>query len=77
MTAKEPMAAKVRPPAGRALYARRKVLVAPVCGQIKEVRGLRRFVLRGLDNRRGEWHLGCLPHNLRKLWRYTCAPITV
>jgi len=76
LTAKEPRAAKGRPPAGRALYARRKVIVEPVFGQIKEVRGFRRFVLRGLDNMRGEWPLVCLTHNLLKLWRYTCAPIT-
>jgi hypothetical protein len=75
-TAQERMAAKVRPPAGRALYARRKVIVEPVFGQIKEARGFRRFLLRGLDNLRGEWCLVCLTHNLLKLWRYTCAPIT-
>ena len=75
--AKERMAAKVRTPEGRALYARRQVIVAPVCGQIKEARGFRRFVLRGLDNLRAEWCLVCLTHNLLKLWRYTCAPITV
>ena len=76
-TAKERMAAKVRTPAGRALYARRKVIVEPVCGQIKEARGFRRFLLRGLDNIRGEGRLVCLTHNLLKLWRYACAPITV
>jgi DDE family transposase len=76
-TAKERMAAKVRTPAGRALYARRKGLVEPVFGQSKEARGFRRFLLRGLDNIGGEGHLVCVPHNLRKLWRYTCAPIMV
>jgi len=48
-TAKERMAAKVRTPEGKALYARRKVIVEPVFGQIKEARGFRRFLLRGLD----------------------------
>ena len=76
-TAKERMAAKVRTPAGRTLYARRKVIVEPVFGQIKEARGFRRFLLRGLDNIRGEWRLVCVTHNLLKLWRYACAPITV
>ena len=76
-TAKARMAAKVRTPAGRALYARRKVIVEPVFGQIKEARGFRRFLLRGLDNIRGEWCLVCLTHNLLKIWRYTGAPITV
>jgi transposase len=76
-TAQERMAAKVRTPAGRAVYARRKVIVEPVFGQIKEGRGFRRFLLRGLDNIRGEWQLGCVTHNLLKIWRYACAPLTV
>jgi hypothetical protein len=50
-TAQERMAAKVRTPEGRALYARRKVIMEPVFGQIKEARGFRRFLLRGLDHR--------------------------
>jgi len=76
-TAKERMAAKVRTPQGRALYARGKVIVEPVFGQMKEARGFRRFLLRGLDHIRGEWTLVCLAHNLLKLWRYRCTPITV
>jgi Transposase DDE domain/Transposase domain (DUF772) len=69
-TAKERMAAKVQTPAGKALYARRKVIVEPVFGQIKEARGFRRFLLRGLATIRGEWRLVCLTHNLLKIWRY-------
>jgi hypothetical protein len=69
-TAKEQMAAKVRTPEGKALYARRKVIVEPVFGQIKEDRGFRRFLLRGLKKIRGEWSLVCLTHNLLKVWRY-------
>jgi hypothetical protein len=76
-TAKERMAAKVQTPAGRALYARRKVIVEPVFGQIKAARGFRRFLLRGLDNIRGEWRLVCVTHNLLKLWRYAWAPMIV
>jgi len=76
-TAKARMAAKVRTPEGRALYARRKVIVEPVFGQSKEARGFRRFLLRGLAKIRGEWCLVCLTHNLLKIWRYTYAPITV
>ena len=74
-TAKERMAAKVRTAEGRALYVRRKVIVEPVFGQIKEARGFRRFLLRGLALIRGEWRLVCLTHNLLKLWRYGYAPI--
>ena len=76
-TAKEHMAAKVRTPQGKALYARRKVIVEPVFGQIKEARGFRRFSLRGLPKIRGEWSLVCLTHNLLKVWRYGCAPNAV
>ena len=76
-TVKERMTAKVRTPEGKALYARRKVIVEPVFGQIKEVRGFRRFLLRGLKKIRGEWCLVCLTHNLLKLWRYGCAPNAV
>jgi transposase len=72
-TAQERMAAKVQTPEGKALYARRKVIVEPVFGQIKEVRGFRRFLLRGLDNIRGEWRLVCLTHNVLKIWRYGCV----
>jgi hypothetical protein len=75
-TAKERRSAKVRTPEGQALYTRRKVIVEPVFGQIKEVRGFRRFLLRGLDNIRGEWRLVCVTHNLLKIWRYACAPLT-
>jgi hypothetical protein len=76
VTAKDRMAAKVQTPEGRALYARRKVIVEPVFGQIKEARGFRRFLLRGLQKIRGEWCLVCLTHNVLKIWRHECAPIT-
>ena len=72
-TAQARMAAKVQTPTGKALYARRKVIVEPGFGQIKEARGFRRFLLRGLDNIRGEWRLVCLTHNLLKMWRYGCV----
>jgi transposase len=74
VTAKEKMAAKLRTPAGKAIYARRKAIVEPVFGQIKGARGFRRFLLRGLAKVRGEWRLVCLTHNLLKIWRYGCAP---
>ena len=76
-TAPERMAAKGRTPEGRAVYARRKVIVEPVFGQIKEARGFRRFLLRGLQNIRGEWRLVCLTHNLLKIWRHAWAPMAV
>ncbi|MBV8455887.1 MAG: transposase [Acetobacteraceae bacterium] len=69
-TAKERMRAKLATESGRAVYARRKTIVEPVFGQIKEARGFRRFLLRGLAHIRGEWRLVCLTHNLLKIWRY-------
>ena len=71
------MAAEVQTPEGKAVYARRKVIVEPVFGQIKEARGFRRFLLRGLANIRGEWRLVCLTHNLLKLWRHAAALLTI
>lgn len=50
-------------------YKLRKEIVEPVFGQIKEVRGFRAFLLRGLEKVRGEWRLICLTHNLLKLYR--------
>ena len=70
VTAKERMRAKLDTESGRALYAQRKTIVEPVFGQIKEARGFRRFLMRGLDKIRGEWRLVCLTHNLLKIWRY-------
>jgi transposase len=69
-TVKEQMRAKLATKSGRAVYARRKTIVEPVFGQIKEARGFRRFLLRGLTKIRGEWRLVCLTHNLLKIWRY-------
>jgi hypothetical protein len=64
------MAAKGRTPEGQAWDARRKGIVEPVFGQSKAARGFRRFLLRGLQKIRRAWRLGCLGHNLLKLWRY-------
>ena len=54
---------------GRAVYKRRKVIVEPVFGQIKEGRGFRRFSFRGLKNVSAEWDLVAMTHNLLKLFR--------
>jgi transposase len=56
---------------GRLVYALRKQIVEPVFGQIKQVRGLKQFLLRGLEKVRGEWSLWCTTHNLLKLWAAT------
>lgn len=53
---------------GAAIYARRKVIVEPVFGQIKEARGLRRFLQRGLVKVTNEFNLDCIAHNLMKMF---------
>jgi transposase len=63
------MRAKLATPAGRAVYRRRKAIVEPVFGQMKECRGFRRFHLRGLRSVAGEWSLMSTCHNLLKLFR--------
>ena len=66
---KETMRDKLRTAAGRTVYKMRKAIVEPVFGQIKEVRGFRRFNLRGQQNVRHEWRLVCAVNNLLKLFR--------
>lgn len=51
----------------RSRYRLRKTLPEPVFGQIKQARGFRQFLLRGLPNVQGEWSLICTVHNLLKL----------
>ncbi len=66
---KQQMARRLQTKEGQAVYARRKAIVEPVFGQIKEPRGLRHFLLRGIHKVRGEWSLICTTHNLLKLHR--------
>jgi hypothetical protein len=70
------MRARLRSPAGRAAYARRKATVEPVFGQIRACRGFRQMSLRGLLKARCEWLLVCATHNLLKLWRAVPRPVT-
>lgn len=72
-TPKSAMAQKVRTATGRALYAARKHIVEPVFGQIKRVRGFRKFLLRGMKYVSAEWQLICLTHNLLKIWRHVSS----
>jgi len=48
-------------------YRLRKQTVEPVFGQIKQARGFRQFLLRGLEQVQAEWSLICTVHNLLKL----------
>src|SRR3984893_4638146 len=62
------MKRKLKTKAGKAVYAARKTIVEPVFGQIKQARGFRQFLLRGINKVRGEWSLLCLTHNIFKIY---------
>jgi len=63
------MKRKLQTKAGKAVYAARKCVVEPVFGQIKQARGFRQFLLRGLKKVQGEWALLCMTHNILKVYR--------
>jgi hypothetical protein len=65
------MDAKLTSAEGKARYALRKQSMEPVFGQLKEIRGARRFQRRSLVACTAEWHLLCGTHNLLKLWRHS------
>lgn len=73
-TPKERMARKLRTIKGRCTYAKRKHIVEPVFGQIKQVRGIDRFTFRGIKKVTAEWNLICITHNLLKLYRHDWLP---
>jgi transposase len=70
LTAKRRMARKLRTKKGREMYAKRKGMIEPIFGRMKQVLGLRQFSMRGLSSMRGEWRLMATVHNLLKLWRH-------
>ena len=63
------MSRKLHTKTGAAVYAARKGIVEPVIGQIKQARGFRQFLLRGIEQVQGEWSLVCTTHNILKLYR--------
>jgi transposase len=63
------MAARIRRAGRRSRYRLRKQVVEPVFGHIKQARGFRQFLLRGLQNVRAEWAMLCTAHNLLKLYK--------
>lgn len=66
-TGKQRMARKLTTKKGQAAYARRKVIVEPVFGQMHTLQNAKHLLLRGLAQARGEWLLLAACHNLRKL----------
>ncbi len=61
------MAAQLKRTGRRSRYRLRKQVVEPVFGQVKQARGFRQLLLRGLDQVGGEWAMICTAHNLLKL----------
>jgi hypothetical protein len=61
------MRAKLRSPAGEAAYARRKAVVEPVFGVLKQQRGMRQFRTRGFENVNNEFTLATLAYNITRL----------
>ena len=69
LSPRDRMRRKLQTKRGRKRYALRMATVEPVFGQIKQGRGFRQFLLRGLEKVQGEWSLICTGHNLLKLFR--------
>jgi transposase len=61
------MRQKLRSPAGQAIYQKRKSIVEPVFGVLKQQRGLRQFRLRGLDRVAIEFTLATTAYNLTRM----------
>jgi transposase len=68
-TARQTMARKTKTGAGRAIYARRKVIVEPVFGQMDTTQDARQLLIRGKPAARKQWKFQCAVHNLLKLYR--------
>nr|WP_247364906.1 transposase [Bradyrhizobium sp. 156] len=58
------MSTKLKRAGCRSRYRLRKQIVEPVFGQIKQARGFRQFLLRGIDKVKAEWAMICTAHNL-------------
>lgn len=67
------MRRKLRTKRGADVYRWRKAIVEPVFGQIKQGRGFRQFLLRGVAKVRAEWALVCLTHNILKCYGLVCG----
>ena len=70
LSVRDRMRRKLRTKRGRERYALRMETVESAFGRIKQGRGFRRFLLRGLENVNREWLLICTGHKLLKLFRF-------
>ena len=59
---------RMRAPAARACYAKRKAMVEPVFGVLKQQRGMRQFRRRGLEAVATEWTLATIAYNLTRMF---------
>lgn len=64
---------RLREPAARACYERRKALVEPVFGVLKQQRGMRQFRRRNLSGVSTEWTLATTAYHLTRLFRHRIA----
>ena len=62
------MAHRLKTPEGKKLYGLRKQTPEPVFGIIKSALGFRQFLLRGLENVRGEWNLVTVAWNIKRMF---------
>ena len=67
-SAMQQMAHRLKTRRGKKLYALRKQTPEPVFGIIKSVMGFRQFLLRGLENAKGEWNLVTMSWNIRRMF---------
>ncbi len=73
ITITEAMRRKLQTLEGETLYRKRKSIIEPVFGQIKETQSFRSFCLRGIEKVTAEWGLVAMCHNLNKLFRAQSA----
>lgn len=69
----EAMGHRLQTPEGKKRYALRKHTPEPVFGIIKSVLGFRQFLLRGLDQVRGEWNLVTMAWNMKRMFVLAAA----
>ncbi len=70
LSPRDRMRRKLQTKRSRQRYTLRIETVEPVFGQIKQGRGFRQFLLRGMEKVQGEWSLVCTGHNLLRLFRF-------
>lgn len=73
IAARRRMAEALADPENKKAYSKRKAIVEPPFGHIKDARGFRQFSFRGNEAVRAEWRLVAICHNICKLFRAKTA----